>query len=116
MFLKNSHEKLLMAIAIPCAKAMSRVTYTMGIPGVVRCICALRLQSIPRTACLLYASKESEVVCKQKTGPTQIRSMLNIRSDLLCPQLKKVFGDHLKCSTPDVIPLIRLRAMCLMLK
>ena len=32
--------------------------------------------------------------------------MLNIRSDLLCPQLKKVFGEHLKCSTPNVIPII----------
>ena len=63
----NHHQKwLLMPVAIPCAKTMPRVTYTMGIPGVVRCDCALRLQSIPRTARLLYTSKESEAVCKGK--------------------------------------------------
>ena len=62
-----------------------------------------RLQSPPWFARFLYSTEKSLGVCKASSELGCQGSQSNVRSDALCPLLRKVFGQQLNCVSPEVI-------------
>ena len=64
---------------------------------------SLQLSNLSWSPHLLHAAEESKGVCKLDPVVLKCEDFrLTLPSDLVCPLLKKIFGDVLKCASPEV--------------
>lgn len=84
---------------LPRPQSSPWAAYTMDKPAIIQNNCAFGITALTWTAYILHPSEKQQRIV---SGSIRVQTMLMLCSALLCPMLKKVFGE-LDCKSTEVI-------------